>query len=232
MGRDQKTRMGNREGPPQEEVIASIAARVARRYRQRASWTSEEDLYQEALVTAYEARTNWDPAVGVPFPQYAWQACLNHLRMFVWQTSSPVSINSHGMQHYAEYIRGISYGLELNEHILDEAPPADELVIEKDWQARLRDQVAFLLFGGKSELEGKAAARVVLDEDPPRVVAQELDLPVTQVYRIARRARRLLEENAVLFDLWRERNDDEDDDQDPQHSGAPARQARGGPVEP
>jgi DNA-directed RNA polymerase specialized sigma24 family protein len=201
--------MGNSPTAHQEEVIASIAARVARRYVRRASWSNEDDLYHEALVTAYEARESWTPSVGVPFQAYAWQACLHHLKRFVWNASAPVRLTDWALRHNLQPRGG---GLELADDLPDPQALADELVIEHDWLKRLRDQLLFLFFEHRSELEGQVAVRVVLDEDPPRVVARELGLPVTQVYRIARRARLLLEQNAVLFDLWKERTDEDGGD--------------------
>jgi DNA invertase Pin-like site-specific DNA recombinase len=79
----------------------------------------------------------------------------------------------------------------------------EALLSEKVWHDTVRGQIDYLL-AQQGEEAKKVATRMLLDEQPARAVAAEFSLPVSRVYRIARRARMLLSNNAMLFDLHRE----------------------------
>jgi DNA-directed RNA polymerase specialized sigma24 family protein len=189
--------------PDRHAVLDGVASRAAARYARRVFWADAADLKQEAMVAALTATRPdgpYDEACGVPLTAYAWRACMLHLRAYCWRQSSPVSETDHRLQD----LRGVFHkelleGLDPYEDF-SSTPPTDDLLAMKVWHEDVRAQLDHVL--APCGEEKRVALRVLLDEEPPRRVAQEFDLPVTRVYRIARRARLLLSENAMLFSLW------------------------------
>ncbi len=186
--------MGAGEGP-HSCAVETLATKVARSYQRRVFWAELDDLKQEAALAALRAERTYDPQCGVPFDGYAWRACVLALRRWCWKASAPVAEADHKLHT----LRGV-YGMELTDY--DSGADTHAMLEEKDWVERVREQVDYLL----DKLGGDAgvAARVIVLEDEPAEVARQLGLPVASVYRIVRRGRALLTNNALLYDLWRE----------------------------
>jgi DNA-directed RNA polymerase specialized sigma24 family protein len=181
--------------------LQGVASRAAARYARRVFWADPEDLKQEAMVAALTAaKRSFDPSCGVPLEAYAWRACMLHLRAYCWRQSSPVSETDHEL-HNLRGVHRLSLDKAGTEHLSTGEAFLDDQVSSKMLNDLIREQIDYLF--DKSPHAG-VARRVLIDEMPARHVAEEFSLPVVQVYRIARRARVLLSENAMLFELWRD----------------------------
>ncbi len=179
--------------------LQEVANKVAGRYARRVFWADLADLKQEAMVAALRAQKTWDPEVGVPLEAYAWRACVFHLRTYLWRQSAPVSETDRRL--------GTLRGVHAEELLEDHGEPvADnhQLFEEKCWTEMVQRQVVYLLTK-LSTKDARIAVRVVLEEEMPAQVAQDLQLSIHHVYRVARTARRSFEDNAVLHQLWRRR---------------------------
>lgn len=179
-----------------EQGIALVAERVARRYARRVFWAEEDDLRQEAYAVALTACRSWDPAVGVPLAAYVWRACVLGLRSHLWRSSAPVAETDHRLHT----LRGV-HRAPLEEALLVESPTAAR-PDEACWREEVREQVSYVLARG--QVDARLALPVLAGELPARMVAQRFDVPVVRVYRTVRRARLLLENNALLYTLWQD----------------------------
>lgn len=183
------------EDPP-EVVVANVAARVAARYARRVFWADRDDLEQEAMVAGYSALRTWDAACGVPLAGYVWSACSKQLGRYALKTGSPVSAS---WKRAPELVG--SHRAELDEGMIEGTPWSDELLVDADWKFRVHEQLEFVLNAGN---HGDAAWKVLVDEQKPAAVAEELGLPIAHVYKATERARERIARNALLFDMLKE----------------------------
>lgn len=201
--------------PCEMRELRDVANRAAGRYARRVFWADIEDLRQEAFMAAIECATRWyDPQCGVPLAGYAWRAAVLHLRKWCWRNSSPVSETDHNLA----LLRGVhrtslepkatpdhprrAFTAQFDDVLTDRRPIPDAAYEAAERNALIREQIEFLL-AERTVKEREAALRVIRDEESARVVADSLDMPVRSVYRIARRARVLFAENAMLYSFWR-----------------------------
>jgi len=185
-----------------DEDVNSVAARAAKIYARRCWWAEEDDLRQEALAVAHASRRTFDERVGVPFSAYAWRACVLHLARYLWRNGAPVSAPDHRLRE----LRG-AHRSSLSEYV-DLGPNVGALIDDHRWHLRVREQLTFLL-QQHGEGDARVASRTLLDEEKAAAVAADEGIPVTRVYRIAARAKRLLAANALLHELHTERNEPE-----------------------
>lgn len=181
------------------EQLVKVATKVARRYARRCWWADEEDLRQEAMVAALEClkEGRWDPEVGVPLNAYAWRACVNHLRSYLWRQSSPVSETDHNLEN----LRGVHH-IEIPEDgFQDRVEPVEVLLDQARWNHAVREQVLFVL--GAVGVD-RVVLRTLFDDDKPADVAEELGIPRNTLYRSLQRARTALRDNAMLYELMKE----------------------------
>ncbi len=177
------------------QEILDVAHRCARRYKARVWWADLADLQQEAALAALRASRTWDVQCGVPFAAYAWRACALALRRWCWRMSAPVS----EADHHLPTLRGV-HGAPLDELSGGEDPHS--LLEQKQHADATRAQVDYVL--SKLGNGAEAAARVIVHEEPPALVAHALGVSAAHVYRDVRRGRERLANNAVLYNLWRE----------------------------
>lgn len=183
-----------------KQEVMRMARRAARRYARRCWWADEEDLVQEATTAALHATRPdgpFDPECGVPVGAYVWRTCILHLRAYLWRQSSPVSETGHKLAT----LHGVHH-TELTETSATTDIDAFVLLSEKEWTEKVRAQLDYLF---DKDVKGKLVARVLLDEEKPEYVAHEAGVPVQDLYRLTKKAKRSIADNAFLFHLMRNR---------------------------
>lgn len=184
------------------ETLEDVAGKAARRYKQLIHlgwWSDYGELKQEAMVAALSAKRTWDPLVGVPLNAYVWRACILHLGKYIWKQSAPVSETDHRLRTLAHVCRA-----ELvDEHL--EGGDGFELVFEDWlWRENTRAHIRLVL----RETQGDDAlltVAVLLDGCSPREVAQAAGVTSQHVHRLTQRARTVLSNNLMLYDMLRDR---------------------------
>lgn len=191
--------MGRPEEATEDPVVeaANIAARVANRYARRVFWADPDDLEQEAMVAALNAVQLYDESMGIPFAAYVARACMRQVGRAVLRASAPVSSRRRDKR-----LIGLQR-VPLCEELEEAAPWADAVLVDADWKFRVHEQLDFVLNAGQGD-QARVALRVLLDEEKPARVAEELGLPVARVYKITERARSRLAGNECLFHMLKE----------------------------
>lgn len=73
------------------DVILQQADRIAKRYKRRCWWVSEEDVRQEAIEAQLRAVPKFDEQWGRPLCAYLWRAAFIAARRSVLKASAPVT---------------------------------------------------------------------------------------------------------------------------------------------
>lgn len=196
----------------QVNTINEVATKAAHRFARRVFWADVDDLKQEALTVAVKAFKGFDRAVGVDLEAYLWIVCVRQLGKYCWRNSAPVSEAEHQLRN----LKGVHRAaLDTKQELLFTSGTGslhpnlvakertDALLEEKQWTEAVRAQVDYLLEQYTPE-ERKVAVNVIVHKQQPRVVARRSGRKVTEVYRIARRAKTALAENLLLYELWKE----------------------------
>ncbi len=163
---------------------------VAARYHRRCWWTDEEDLRQQAILEQLKSAETFDPERGI-WQQYSWRVAVNGLRRYVLKQSAPVS---------AEHDLNVLKGLQRT----DLASLADMVHSAGDAEhdrmlVQIRERVEFLV--GK---DGADFALGMLSEGwTAAEVAKQNGIRVRRVYATIAKVRKALEEDRVLYDMWR-----------------------------
>lgn len=178
------------------EQIRDAVARVAARYARRCWWADRDDLTQEGLRAALEARQTWDPAVGVPEAYYCARAASRALSSYLFRVGSPVSASDGEVAALA----GL-YHEALPEALGTKEDPEGDLDGWR-WHRDVRDLLAPLLRDHDDLLPG---VLVVYDGERSSEVARKLGLDVDEVYRSADRFRDSVRASDRLWRLWYER---------------------------
>ena len=184
--------------------LEQVAIRAARKYKRRCWWACMDDLHQEARVAVIEAERTFDPEVGVPVEGYAYRAAMLALRTYTWKQSAPVSASDHTL----ESLRGVYHGQLEDVHVDGGIAPDEDTELRR-WHLRVRARIAGVLGEGEA---GLLALRVLLGEAQPADVAREAEVPVAKVYAATLRARKAISEDLILYRLWKEQwNEDEEE---------------------
>lgn len=163
--------------PSVKSVVSSYAARYP--------WLERQEMVQEAVVAVLEEDPRWRPGAAPRGTSYAALAVGHQLSRFVAGRLSPVQAFG-GKFHKATGARSCSLD-ELHGMTQDRA--ANSCIDA----ARVIAEVRRVMDG-----VSLAARKVLLHEEKPAVVAQELNLPVALVYDETRRARQMLKANRRL----------------------------------
>ena len=185
--------------------LAEVVKRVAARYRAKCWWADLDDLQQEAWVAVLEAQQTWDPNRGVPLHAYAWQSASRRIGNYLWEQSTPVSVT----RNHGKKLRGVtqvhksrwnSRGAVIPDAVryvianIEADIPGETERVEQWWED-LSQEVAKVVRAGHN---GDAAARVLLDREKHKDVAQELRWPVTKLWRATHRARTRIRDDIDL----------------------------------
>ncbi len=161
---------------------------IVNHYLRTCPWMDKDDLSQEAELAKLEAARHWKPT-GAPIEAYQAPAMYHALRRFTWDFRWPV---------YAPVRHLDTNRFDLRRAGLAEArrtpapgAAADAGIDSTRAAEHVRTALALLHCGD-------LAAEVLLSERKPAEVAKARRIPVAQVYRAARDAKRALRENEGL----------------------------------
>lgn len=190
------------------DVITKNASIVARRYKKRCWWSSEEDVRQEAIVAQLDSLRNFDPQ-RAKLVQYTWASALYAARRAVLKSSSPVSCSSNPdklVGYYRQDFPGDHTTADKDGFVHDtpsecqQQPTQEERLTEARRQLLIRQRLATLI--GEESVE--FAIDLVTKEFTPADVSAEHGISVAVVYRAMRTIRGALSSDRVLYELWRD----------------------------
>lgn len=175
-----------------------LIKRAALRYKRRYFWADVDDLQQAAWVAVLLARRTWDPGEGPPFEAYAWRASINSLHKTVRKDSAPVSAGDRELDELLGLHRA---PLSLIEGIAQSTTDIDRVL---DLKRLIEKTTASVRRITSALRNGYLAKMVLLEEVPPRKVAELERVPVAHVYKATNATRRVLSEDEELWKLWKE----------------------------
>jgi hypothetical protein len=179
--------------------IDDIARGVVRSYARKCWWADQGDLHQEARLAVLEARRLWKPD-GRPFAPYAHEAAVRALRTMLWRDSSPVAPPKRGGA--IKKVAGLQRApLDTIGDLQPEGSgDVEEELADAQWKERVKKKLAAVL---GTDAESRPARLVLLGEQKPAAVAKKQQLPVADVYQQVRKAKRHVEKDEELNELWR-----------------------------
>ena len=162
---------------------------ILNNYLRTCPWMDKDDLAQEAELVKLEAARHWKPTGGAPIEAYQAKAMIYHLRRYVWDAHWPVYAPVRHLDTNRFDLRGASVAKAAR--MAATIDHSDERIDSTRAAEMVRDALALLH-------AGDLAAEVLLAERKPAEVAKARRVPVGQVYRAARDAKRALRENEGL----------------------------------
>lgn len=193
------------------------ARRAARAYKRKCWWTEVDDLVQQAVVATTKAMTTFDPAVGVPLDAYLFRAAVLALKPYILSLSAPVSSSRAQRDQLKGLVRAPvtttdrgslddtrgDANYRRSDVIMrtndDDSP--DIVVSKASITARVQERLHEILTDDK---QTERALPVLLGWQSSAEVAEAEGISVQEVYRATLRARRRIESDTVLWQLWNE----------------------------
>lgn len=183
-----------------ESAIADVVGWYSRKY----FWADPSDLEQEAWVACLRASKTFKPELGEA-RGYFYTAAKLALRPFVWRQRSLLSASSHDLSSLFGAMTCSLDGEKVPELVQQDGCP-DAALDQARWKLAIRQRLAAVL----DKIDGGKLARALLVEDQKaKAIAIAFDVPVATVYAASRRAKKAVEADCELFQLWRrdERNE-------------------------
>lgn len=189
----------------EEEIIEVNARKAAALYKRRCWWASVEDMQQEARTAQLEAleRGGFDESWGRPLSAYLWTVAFYAVRRLVLKASAPVSTHYRldkliGLHRSPTEFVGESG--EVREVLVSSAQDAESLVEAHRCAQRVRARVETLLGARNAAF----VFGVMTGEYRPEEIAEAHSMPLQRVREAQKHCRKVLQDDAVLFDLWRD----------------------------
>lgn len=176
-----------------------VAREVARKFKRRAWWAEVAELEAEILAELVGSYQSFNPEMV--FRAWAWRVAFRAARNALWSASSPCTGPQRPTRAQTEALRG-QQRQEVDEDaapLTAAVPRQDELVASKRFRLALRRELARVIDGGRG---GDLATEVLLFDDAPAEVAAREGVEVGKVYRAVCAAKRRIESDARLYQLW------------------------------
>lgn len=198
--------------PEQVEEFQVLASKIAMRYKKRASWVDVEEFKQIAWLAFADAKPRWDPRVGVPLWKFLERAATFACAKEMYRSRSPLHAGNGSVKKLAAFKRApldaAPEPASLDERQLAEATYAVER------SERIRKSVRQVIRyvdtvvekpHGHAMVRVNIARAVLLEGQKPEAVAKRVGLPVEDVKRACKRARKEVRTSRRLYKLSRDK---------------------------
>lgn len=189
------------------------ARRAARAYKRKCWWASYPDLEQAAFLATTKAERTYDPDYGVPIDAYMYRAAVLALKPELLRDSAPVSEKKRKLDNLKGVVKQRSVTLpdgtgarrtqSIEAWLRDNVEASDvspEIVIDThNWRVRVRERLMLLLTDTKRT---EIAVPILLGTATSAEVAELEGVPVSRVYNATLRAKRRLQNDRSLWELW------------------------------
>lgn len=194
----------------QLQVMERTARSVAGAYARKLPWLGDDELVQVAWVEMLKAARTYDPESGKEFGVYCYVVARNAVVTAVLKQASPVGGGSHRRTVHAQlraeptHAEPTAAGAEVERAEVsaqNAVPTPEAAVTEAEFARRVQDRLKALV----GERGVPFAVGVFAGEYAAGEIAAAHGVPVREVYALRTKVRRILEDDAALYALWRER---------------------------